>query len=188
MATFPAPGPKSLCLDAGSFPTCNHKGPRAIGLAWGYIHDHGGLFVSASLSLFEKYWIQTSISTNWMSKESRDVILPKKNMRALSTSSHRACNVVVLVGNYLALTGDCLETIRNYLVQFVSILSNIFIVKNNAYFCLQRSCSAHFFYYYFWSASFTKIVPNFWVQFWPHPFLIEVLGLPSLNSNNLLKF
>jgi hypothetical protein len=68
-----------------------------------------------------------------MSTNSRDVIFAKKQkpLRERSTTSHRACDVVVTIRGYSGL----FETIRDYLAQFRCYLETIhaYLVTIRAY-------------------------------------------------------
>lgn len=66
-----------------------------------YIHDCGAQFSSARFSNQVKYWLNISFLTRYLSNKSRSIILAdkKQHLRKHSTTSHRACNVVVLFGS-----------------------------------------------------------------------------------------
>jgi hypothetical protein len=58
---------------------------------------------------------KTSMLRHYMWGESRDVILPNNSpLRERPTTSHRPCNVVVSIGDYLALAGHYLELFGDY--------------------------------------------------------------------------
>ena len=94
-----------------------------------YIHDHGGLFSSAGLSYWVKYWLKASILQRCMSTISRDVIFAAKR-NCGNAPQHRTALVMLwyyvglfgiiswLFGSISWLSGTIsllLATIRNYL-------------------------------------------------------------------------